>query len=166
MRSSPGAISGLEDSFTDYAVDAQIDRTLFRTDVLSIRGTFIRENSNLAALADLEAASPGNHHLNTFMANAEYHVGNKYSATFGWFDTNGTVDTLLYPQSDISGSANGDPKSSGYIANLGFWPWQNLQLSAQYTGYTRFNGGTTNYDGAGRNASSNNTFYLVARFLF
>lgn len=166
MRSSPGAISGLEDSFTDYAVDAQIDRTLFRTDVLSIRGTFIRENSNLAALADLEAASPGNHHLNTFMANAEYHVGNKYSATFGWFDTNGTVDTLLYPQGDISGSTNGDPKSSGYIANLGFWPWQNLQLSAQYTGYTRFNGGTTNYDGAGRNASSNNTFYLVARFLF
>jgi len=166
MRSSPGAITGLEDSFTDYAVDAQIDRTLFRTDVLSIRGTFIRENSNLAALADLEAASPGNHHLNTFMANAEYHVGNKYSATFGWFDTNGTVDTLLYPQGDISGSANGDPKSSGYIANLGFWPWQNLQLSAQYTGYTRFNGSTTNYDGAGRNANSNNTFYLVARFLF
>jgi hypothetical protein len=166
MRSSTGAITGLEDSFTDYAVDAQIDRTLLRTDLLSIRGTFIRENSNLAARADLEAASPGNHHLNTFMANAEYHMGNKYSATFGWFDTNGTVDTLLYPQGDISGSANGDPKSSGYIANFGFWPWQNLQLSAQYTGYTRFNGGTTNYDAAGRNASSNNTFYLVARFLF
>jgi hypothetical protein len=166
MRSSPGAITGLEDNFTDYAVDAQIDRTLFRTDVLSLRGTYIRENSNLAAMAALEAASPGSHHLNTFMANAEYHIGNKYSATFGWFDTNGTVDALLYPQSDISGSANGDPKSSGYIANVGFWPWQNLQLSAQYTGYTRFNGGSTNYDAAGRNASGNNTVYLVARFLF
>ena len=49
MRSSPGAITGLEDDFTDWAVDTQIDRTLFRTDVLSFRGTYIRENSNLAA---------------------------------------------------------------------------------------------------------------------
>ena len=166
MRSSPGAITGLEDSYTDWAIDTQIDRTLFRTDVLSLRGSYIRENSNLAALADLEAASPGNHHLNTFMANAEYHVGNKYSATFGWFDTNGTVDTFLFTQAAVSGSANGDPRGSGYIANFSYWPWQNMQLSAQYTGYTRFNGGSTNYDAAGRNASGNNTAYLVARFIF
>ena len=43
---------------------------------------------------------------------------------------------------------------------------QNLQLGVQYTGYTRFNGAMTNYDGAGRNASGNNTFYLLARFIF
>lgn len=166
MRSSPGAITGLEDDFTDWAVDAQIDRTLFRTDVLSLRGTYIRENSNLAAMAALEAASAGSHHLNTLMANAEYHFGNRASGTFGWFDTHGTVDPFLYPSGDVSGSANGDPRSSGYIANFAYWPWQNLELSAQYTGYTRFNGGNINYDAAGRNASSNNTVYLVARFLF
>jgi hypothetical protein len=166
MRSSPGAVTGLEDEFTDWAVDTQIDRTLFRTDVLSFRATYIRENSNLAAMAAAGAASPGSHHLNTFKANAEYHFGNRVSGTFGWFDTSGTVDPLLYPQAAVSGSANGDPKGSGYIANFGYWPWQNLQLSAQYTGYTRFNGGSTNYDAAGRNASSNNTVYLVARFIF
>ena len=166
MRSSPSAITGLEDDFTDWAVDAQIDRTLFRTDVLSFRGTYIRENSNLAATAALEAASPGSHHLNTFMANAEYHFGNRASGTFGWFNTNGTADPLLYPQDAVSGSANGDPRGAGYIANFSYWPWQNLQLSAQYTGYTRFNGGSTNYDAAGRNASGNNTVYLVARFIF
>ena len=166
MRSSPGAITGPEDDFTDYAVDAQIDRTLFRTDVLSFRGTYIRENSNLVASAALGAASPGSHHLNTIFANAEYHIGNKYSGTFGWFDTSGTIDTLLYPQSAVSGSANGDPRGAGYIANFSYWPWQNLQLSAQYTGYTRFNGASNNYDGAGRNASGNNTVYLVARFIF
>jgi len=166
MRSSPGAITGLEDDFTDWAVDTQIDRTLFRTDVLSFRGTYIRENSNLAATAALQAASPGSHHLNTVKANAEYHIGNKYSGTFGWFNTSGTTDPLLYPQGGVTGSANGDPKGSGYIANFGYWPWQNLQLSAQYTGYTRFNGGKTNYDAAGRNASGNNTVYLVARILF
>jgi hypothetical protein len=166
MRSSPGAITGLEDDFTDWAVDAQIDRTLFKTDVLSLRGTYIRENSNLAAMAALDAASPGSHHLNTIMANAEYHFGNRVSGTFGWFDTHGTVDPLLYAPGDVSGSANGDPRSAGYIANFSYWPWQNLELSAQYTGYTRFNGTSLNYDGAGRDAKSNNTVYLVARFLF
>jgi len=166
MRSTPGGITGLEDNFTDWALDTQIDRTLFRTDVLSLRGTYIHETSNLAAMAALGGALPGDHHLNTVMANAEYHFGNKYSAALGWFDTSGTVDPFLYPQSDVSGSANGDPKGSGYIANFSYWPWQNLQLSAQYTGYTRFNGAKTNYDGVGRNASGNNTVYLVARFLF
>jgi hypothetical protein len=166
MRSSPNAITGLEDNFTDWAVDTQIDRTLFKTDVLSLRGTYIRENSNLAATAALGAASPGSHHLNTFQANAEYHFGNRASGTFGWFDTSGTIDPFLYPQGVVSGSATGDPRGTGYITNFSYWPWQNLQLSAQYTGYTRFNGGTTNYDSAGRNANGNNTVYLVARFLF
>ena len=57
----------------------QIDRTVVRTDVLSWRATYIRENSNLVASTALGAASPGNHHLNTFLTNAEYHFGNKYS---------------------------------------------------------------------------------------
>ena len=166
MRSSPGAITGLEDDYTDWAIDTQVDRTLFRTDVLSFRGTYIRENSNLAASTALGAASAGSHHLNTLLANAEYHFGNRASGAFGWFDTSGTVDPLLFTQEAVSGSANGDPRGSGYIANFSYWPWQNLQLSAQYTGYTRFNGGSTNYDAAGRNASGNNTVYLVARFIF
>ena len=166
MRSSPGAITGPEDSYTDYAFDAQIDRTVVRTDVLSWRATYIRENSNLVASTALGAASPGSHHLNTFLTNAEYHFGNKYSGSIGWFDTSGTVDPLLFTQSAVSGSANGDPRGSGYIANFSVWPWQNLQLSAQYTGYTKFNGGSTNYDAAGRNANGNNTVYLVARFIF
>jgi DNA invertase Pin-like site-specific DNA recombinase len=38
--------------------------------------------------------------------------------------------------------------------------------AVQYTAYTRFNGGSTNYDGSGRNASGNNTVYLLARFVF
>jgi hypothetical protein len=166
MRSTPNGITGLEDDYTDWALDTQIDRTLFRKDVLSFRATYIRENSDLLASLAAGAAAQGSHHLNTFLANAEYHFGNRYSGTFGWFDTDGTVDPLLYPPSAVSGSANGDPRGTGYIANVSFWPWQNLQLAAQYTGYTRFNGGTNNYDGSGRNASANNTIYLDAKFIF
>jgi len=162
-------ISDVYDSYTDWAVDTQYDRTLFRKDVLSLRGTYIRENSNLASSASVPPptgplASPGEHHLDTFMANAEYHFGNRYSGTFGWFITQGTADTTLY--SLATGSANGDPRSAGYIANVSYWPWQNLQLAAQYTAYTRFNGAANNYDGSGRSARANNTVYLNAKFLF
>jgi hypothetical protein len=168
IDSTPGAVVGLKNKYTDWAFDSQYDRTLFRRDVLSLRGTFIGEdsslNANVAAVPATAALSK--HHLDTAMANAEFHFGNRYSATGGFFDTWGTVDPLLYPQAPVSGSANGSPKSTGYIANLSFWPWQNLQLAFQYSGYTRFNGGGTNYDAADRSASGNNTTYLLVRFLF
>jgi hypothetical protein len=166
MQSSPNTIAGFKDEYTDAAVDAQIDRTLFRHDVLSFRGTYIHESSDLAASFATGAAALRDHHLNTFMANAEYHFGNRYTSTFGWFGNTGTVDPLLYPAGALSGSANGDPRGEGYILNFSYWPWQNLQLAAQYTGYTRFNGGSTNYDGSGRSASGNNTIYLDAKFIF
>ena len=40
-------------------------------------------------------------------------------------------------------------------------PKENIQLIAQYTMYNKFNGKSTNYDGSGRNASDNNTLYLM-----
>jgi hypothetical protein len=45
-------------------------------------------------------------------------------------------------------------------------PFANLKLGAQYTIYTRFNGGTRNYDGSGRNAGDNNTLFLYAWLAF
>jgi hypothetical protein len=166
MKSTPGAIVGLEDEYTDWAVDFQYDRTLFRKDVLSVRGTYIVENSTLAATFGAGGAQQSGHHLHTATANAEYHLGNRLSATLGWFDTWGTADPLLYPQAPVTGSGNGDPGSNGFIASVSFWPAQNFQLALQYTGYARFNGAKTNYDGAGRDASANNTVYLVGRVLF
>ncbi len=178
LRNSPFAIpaggtSDIYDDYTDFAFDTQIDRTLFRKDVLSFRATYIRENSNLAATASmlspttgLPLASPGGHHLNTVQSNVEFHYGNRLTGTFGWFNVNGTVDPLLYTPNSITGSVNGDPRSAAVLANVSYWPWQNLQLAAQYTAYTRFNGGSTNYDGSLRNASANNTVYLDAKFLF
>ena len=166
MESTPGAIVGLKDGYTDYAVDFQLDRTVFRKDVISVRGTYIGENSSLNATYFGGGAQQINHHLNTLLANAEYHYGNRISGTVGWFDTEGTVDPMLFSQSPVSGSVNGDPRGAGYNLNFSYWPMQNLQLAAQYTGYTRFNGAAINYDGAGRNATGNNTVYLLARFIF
>ena len=172
VKSTPGAITGLEDGYTDWAFDFQDDLTIpqFRGDVLSFRGTYIRENSSLLATASIPV-TPGaafvQHHLNTVQANAEYHLGDKYSGTIGYFNVTGTPDPVLFPAgTPVFGNLNGDPRSAGIIGNISWWPVQNIGLTLQYTGYTRFNGAATNYDGAGRNAGSNNTLYLVARFVF
>jgi hypothetical protein len=61
----------------------------------------------------------------------------------------------------VVGSLTNNPGSRGEIAELNFLPWLNTKLQLQYTRYDRFNGGTTNYDGAGRNASDNDTLYLL-----
>lgn len=168
VKSSPGTITGPEDSFTDWAADFQFDRTLpsLKNDVLSFRGTYIRQNSSLVASFP-SAASQVSNHLNTVQGNVEYHFGDRVSLTGGYFNVTGNADPLLYMQgTPISGSASGSPNSDGYLLNVGWWPVQNIGLTLQYTGYLKFNGGGTNYDGAGRNASSNNTTYLMARFVF
>jgi hypothetical protein len=165
MTSTPGAITGLEDTYTDAGVDFQYDRTIGK-DVFSWRGSYVRENSDLVASLAAGAAALSSHHLNAFNTNAEYHFGNRYSAAVGWFTTTGTRDPLLFAPAAVTGSANGSPQSRGYSLNFSVWPVQNLDLGIQYTGYTRFNGMANNYDAAGRNANGNNTVYLLARFIF
>jgi hypothetical protein len=132
-----------------------------KNDVLSIRGTYIRENSSLDASAAIGAAGFVSHHLNTVQGEAEYHFGNRVSTTAGLFSITGTADAAIF-----SPSANGSPESRGYLFNVAWWPQQNIGLTAQYTGYTRFNGSSMNYDLAGRNANGNNSIYLEARFVF
>jgi len=168
MKSSPNAITGLTDSFTDWAGDFQYDRTIpqFKDDVLSFRGTYIRENSSLGATFAAEGAAQARHHLDTVQLNAEYHFGTKVAATVGFFNVSGTSDPVLFSQAPVSGSANGSPHSNGYVLNLAWWPQQNINFSAQYAGYFRFNGAQNNYDGAGRAATGNNTVFLLGRFVF
>jgi hypothetical protein len=169
MKTSPMAVTGLRDGYTDYAFDFQYDRTIpqFKNDVLSFRGTYIRENSSLLATLNLPTpgAAQSRHHLNTVQGNIEYHFGTRISGTGGFFNITGTRDPVLFAPAPIVGSASGSPASQGYILNVSWWPQQNINLAVQYTGYLRFNGSGTNYDGA-RNAGANNSTYLLARFVF
>jgi hypothetical protein len=168
VKSTPNSVTGLMDSYTDFAGDFQYDRIIpqFKNDVLSVRGTYIRENSSLLATFGAGGAAQTGHHLKTAQANVEYHFGTRFSGTAGLFDITGTRDPLLFAPAAVSGSANGSPQSNGYILNVSWWPEQNVDLAVQYTGYFRFNGAQTNYDGAGRNAAANNAVYLLARFVF
>ena len=69
----------------------------------------------------------------------------------------------------LSGSNNGSPDSVGYTLQAEYVPfgkldsfgrpWANVRLGVQYVAYTKFNGGTSNYDGSGRSAGDNNTTF-------
>ncbi len=165
VSSMPNAVTGPTDTYTDFGPDVQYDRTIGR-DVLSVRGSYLRENANLVASLTAGSAGQALHNMNEANANVEYHVGNRLAGALGWFSTTGTTDPVLYAPAAVSGSANGSPRSRGIIGYFGYWPAQNLELAAQYTAYTSFNGASTNYDGSGRDASGNNTLYLLTRFVF
>jgi hypothetical protein len=169
VNSTPGTVVGPQDKFRDAAGDFQYERVLpqLHNDILTVHGTYIHESSTLNATFASEGADLAPHILQTVRGDAAYHFGNRFGLTGGAFQTNGTVDTTLYGSGTaVSGSESGSPKTNGYIANFSYWPVQNVQLGAQYTGYLKFDGADKNYDGAGRNANQNNSVYLVLWIVF
>jgi len=168
VRSTPGAVTGPEDTYTDFAVDSQFERVIpkFHDNLVSLHATYIRENSRLDAEVANGTAAFAPHHLDTFRVNTAYHFGYRWIPAFGYFMTTGTTDPLLFAPNPVDGSSTGNPDSRGYIAELAYWPVQNVRLTFQYTGFTRFNGASMNYDGFGRNASDNNTVYLHVGLFF
>jgi hypothetical protein len=160
MNSFPGAVSGPEDRYIDPSFDFQYERPI-GANLLDLHGTYIYEKSNLGATYLAQGATTAVNHLNTFKLDGTYHWTNKYTATGAIFSTTGNNDPLLYAPAPLTGSNNGSPNTRGYTAQFAFWPVQNIDLSVNYTGYSRFNGLSTNYDGANRNASDNNTVYVA-----
>lgn len=68
---------------------------------------------------------------------------------------------MLFPPGKINGNKDGRPNSDGFFGEIDYLPWERWKFFAQYTLYHRFNGGISEYDGADRDASDNNTFYFV-----
>lgn len=152
---NPVSVTGEADRFSDYAFDTQFERPL-GNDFLSAHATYIFENEEWDATQPAGGASNRNDKLHTFRLDGIYHWRSRVSLALGWFLIRGENDALRY------GTANGSPDSDGLRAEIGFFPWQNIRLSAQYTAYTEFNGRTHNFDADGRDSWNNNTLYLLA----
>jgi hypothetical protein len=75
--------------------------------------------------------------------------------------TSGTPDMMLFTPGPVNGSRSGKPDSDGFILQLNYIPWHNMQFSLQYVINNKFNGSKINYDDNNRNASANNTLYLL-----
>jgi hypothetical protein len=90
----------------------------------------------------------------------------KYGGSLSLFNLTGTTDPANIDATRVSGNATGDPATRGWSAEAFWTPIQYVRLGAQYTAYGRYNGSSSNYDGAGRNARDNNSlfFYLWAAY--
>lgn len=164
------------DSYTDYGMDAQYQFIGSGPNIYTLNAIFMHEEQNLrATFANGGAAGP-HHALNDFRVSGTWVRDQTYQFTLGMDETYGTADAILYAASPVSGSNNGSPNSTAFIAEADWipfgkdksWgaPFANLKLGVQFTAYTEFNGGTANYDGYGRSAAANDTIYAFAWFAF
>ena len=158
------ALSGATDDYRDTGLDAQY-QYITGTDSFAAHANYIHEQQNLTASSQLGVSGPSDH-LNYWNVNASYYWDGTYGPTLGYFRTSGNSDPLLYPAAPLTGSASGSPDSSGWIAQWTWLPAMNVQVTGQYILYGKFNGASTNYDGAGRKASDNNTLYLALWILW
>jgi len=172
---APMPLRGPFNRFKDVAEDIQY-QFLGEADLVTLEATRIHETMTLdASFAAGTTAKPSNT-LTTSRVWATYYHRRRLGGTLGYFSTTGSGDPTLYPPggptttgASIAGtvtSANGSPDTRGWIGEIDYLPWLNTKLSLQYTKYTKFNGGSGNYDGAGRNASDNDTLYLLLWFSY
>jgi len=159
VNSHPGGITGPVDRYLDPSFDFQYERP-FGANLLDAHGTWIHERSNLGATLDSGGAVVAAHHLDSLKLDSTFHFSRKYTATGALFRVSGNPDVLLYAPAPVTGSQNGSPDTQGYTIQAAYWPVQNIDLNLNYTGYTKFNGASSNYDGAKRNASDNNSIYM------
>jgi hypothetical protein len=158
--------NGATDTFSDFGADAQYQ---YITSAHRISGqlTYIQERQGLEGTFEVGNSANPHNKLNSLNAKVTYYYDVKYGVSLGYHRVTGDVDSTLYPGAvAVTGSASGRPDSSAVIVELDWLPWRDRRFTLQYTAYQKFNGGTTNYDGLGRNAKDNNTLYLVAWFPF
>ncbi len=163
----PTGVTGPTDRYDDIGADLQLERRVGKGggSTFALHTSYIHEHQTLDATFAAGESNAKND-LNTVRADAAWLTASRWGGTIGAFSTSGSADTLRYAPGDVTGSATGKPNSSGYIAELQFMPWINTRFSVQYVGYQKFNGASGNYDGAGRNASDNNTLYVLVWLMF
>lgn len=155
-------LAGPTDRFNDVGIDAQYQ---YLTDRHRITGqlNYVQERQRWNQF------SPNNPSDRLYSAKAKitYYFEKKYGVNLAYFSTHGSNDDALYNTgSPINGSSTGSPNNAGYILELNYLPRRDMRLVLQYTGYKKFNGASKNYDGFGRNAADNNTWYLLAWLMF
>lgn len=177
LRQVPGAVSlSDQNEYIDWGLDATYQRS-FGPNTLAITTNVLFESQNLgASFAAGLSANPSNS-LTQFRIAASYYWNNTYGFTLAFTSISGSTDPLFYAPASLTGSASGSPNSQAIIAQIDWtpfgndtthpgFPWLNVRVGLQYTSYLQFNGGTTNYDGSGRNASDNNTLMLFTWWAF
>jgi len=148
----PAGITGLTDKYTDIGFDINYEKPFGKRNLNATYNSNEAENESL--------------NLNSLKIVGNYYLYNQIGFSLGYFSTTGDGDLILYPMGAVSGSSTGSPNTSGFIGEFNYLPWYNTKFSLQYVAFNKFNGANDNYDGNGRNASDNNSLYLLAWIAF
>jgi hypothetical protein len=140
------------DRFLDMGLDSEY-QFIDDENQVSIDARWIHENQNLDASYSAGFATNKSDQFDSADLTASYYWHRKLGASLSFFNISGSNDPLYL------GTVSGNSNSSWGTAEIDFVPWLNVKLGLQYTVFMRFDGASTNYDGAGRNASDNNLLY-------
>ncbi|OYV75648.1 MAG: hypothetical protein B7Z66_12175 [Chromatiales bacterium 21-64-14] len=153
---------GLTDKYIDLAVDTSYQQPLSGTHLLSLHGVYIHENRTLDSSFAKGLSSNRTDTMQQVRVDGNYEFSHHAQVSLGYFNTWGSTDAAFYATTPgaVDNSSSGNPGSAGLITEVDYLPWDNTKFSLQYTAYTKFNGAGSNYNGAGRSASDNNTLYL------
>lgn len=143
------------DRFLDVGIDSQY-QYIDDDAQITVTGRWTHEHENLSASFAAGNADNMSDNLDYLSVVGSYFWHRKLGATLGIYNLSGTSDATYY-YGGATGQAS--PGSTWGNVEIDYLPWLNVKLGLQYNAFFRFNGASSNYDGAGRNASDNNMLY-------
>jgi len=155
-------------TFRDVALDAQFQFNRNEPWIYSVAGSWIHESNDLSPLVGAGQASQPSHTLNEFNIKGTAYYDRTYGATLAYYQINGTSDNILYGLNNPAGggSATGSPNSAYWMLELNYVPIQDMRFSLNYQAYTKINGGKSNFDGVGNNASGQNLLQFAIWWVY
>lgn len=146
--------------YYDTGVDGQYQLVEGAND-WSVQASWVHEKVNWDASTGNNASDT----LDSLRIKGSYYYNHKLGGSIGLFDVSGSQDATLY-----SDNTSQTPNTQGYVLDFDYLPMDRLKLGVQYTGYSKFNGASSNYDASGtlpgRNARDNNTLYVYGWLMF
>jgi hypothetical protein len=148
------ALSAGTVKYQDRAIDSQYQ---YLMDPHTVTAQLRYTKENISDPMGILYSNPNNK-TNSFMSKVSYVYNATYGAAIGFQNITGTADSY-YGTNAATGAAL-NPNSTVWIPSIWYQPLQNMRLTYQYTAFTKYNGGTINYNGSGTNASANNASWL------
>jgi len=155
--------------FHDIGVDSQY-QYLLDPHAITVQAAFLRDTHRYPyflanqPVADVDGNALPNTNsqdkTNVWRAKASYVYAARYGGSLSFFNQTGTTNSALYDPTRVSGNISGNPAVRGFTSEAFWMPIQYVRIGLQFTTYSKYNGASRNYDGAGRNAADNNTLFL------
>ena len=148
------ALSAGTVKYQDRAIDSQY-QYLVDPHAVTAQARYTKEN--ISDPTGILYSNPSNK-TNSFLSKISYVYNATYGAAVAFQNITGTADAR-YGTNAVTGAAL-NPNTTAWIPSIWYQPLQNVRLTYQYFAFTKYNGGTINYNGSGTNASANNASWL------